>query len=74
MSDLDKYERAGYAWGDGDDRTLALDAAVRFTASPRGPPFDKANDGRDWWVPAYTCACRALESAIVAALVGGCDE
>lgn len=74
MSDINQYQPAGYAHGDDQERVAALDAAVRFTASRRGPPFDTEHDGAEWWIPAYDCACRALEAAIVDALVGDQDD
>jgi hypothetical protein len=68
---LAQYEHAGYAWDDDPERHLALDAAVRLTASRWGPPFDTGIDEADgeWWQEAYDCAVIAAETAIVDALV-----
>lgn len=74
---LEQYAYAGYARPAPpsepvDDRVLARDAAVRLTASSWGPPFGTAyDDGGEWWYDAYDLACRAVEDAVVEAVVGG---
>lgn len=70
---LDRYKPQGYALtGPDHDHVKALDAAVRFTASARGPPFDTTlGEAGEWWEPAYGAACFALERAIVDAVTNG---
>jgi len=80
---LAQYEHSGYALGGGSDERLALDAAVKLTASNWGPPFgtrpDETSGG--WGQEAYKCASGAVEHAIVDALTatsgdssGGTDD
>lgn len=72
---LEEYEPKGYVrpYDDEDgrrDETDALDAAVWFTASNLGPPFDTPIDeAGEWWHDAYDCACKATEAAIVDAIL-----
>lgn len=74
---LEQYEPHGYVRETAERtecETKALDAAVKLTASSWGPPFATAyDDAGVWWHPAYTAACRAVEDAIVDALVAGGD-
>jgi hypothetical protein len=74
LTPLDQYEPHGYVRETAertDRERKALDAAVKLTASSWGPPFATAyDDAGVWWHPAYTAACRAVEDAIVDALVG----
>lgn len=69
---LSEYQPKGYARSDAGlprEEILALDAAVCFTASNIGPAVTTENDGSDWWIELYDCACRGVEAAIVDALV-----
>jgi len=87
---LDQYRPKGYVKGVTDglradrgdvgehnhsDEHRALDAAVYFTATNMSPPFTAGDmTDEEWWQPAYDAACKALESAIISALVVGSEE
>jgi hypothetical protein len=68
---LAEYKPAGYVVSpDGNGEKIALDAAVRFTATRDLPPFSSSQqEAGEWWREAYVTTCSSFERAIVRTLV-----